>query len=124
MEGLTKSQKALREKWVEALRSGDYEQTTERLEGPVLDDDGEATSRIGHCCLGVLCRVIEPEGSISQFRAKPGEGYPPQEILNEETLAMVGISLEDQYRLTNLNDDGVSFEEIADLLEHLPAPEK
>ena len=41
----------LKDKWLEALRSGEYSQTTETLK----DENG-------FCCLGVLCDVIDPDG--------------------------------------------------------------
>lgn len=40
----------LKRKWIEALRSGRYRQTTGRL------TDGEG----GYCCLGVLCAIQDP----------------------------------------------------------------
>jgi len=39
----------LKAKWVEALRSGEYKQTTDQLKS---DDDC-------YCCLGVLCVVAD-----------------------------------------------------------------
>lgn len=43
----------VKKKWVEALRSGDYEQGQERLVR-----DGK------YCCLGVLCDLAEQEGVV------------------------------------------------------------
>lgn len=124
MKGLTKSQKALRKKWIKALRSGRFEQKAEELEGVISDDDGHSTGRLGHCCLGVLCRLVSPEGSLAKFKADPQyNGGPLLEILNPQTRALVGITADDQDALTDLNDSGVSFVEIAALLENLPAPE-
>lgn len=40
----------LAKRWSTALRSGEFEQTSQRLH----DDRG-------FCCLGVLCQVIDPE---------------------------------------------------------------
>lgn len=44
----------LKDKWLKALRSGEYSQTSCTLK----DSDG-------FCCLGVLCDVIDPNGWIS-----------------------------------------------------------
>lgn len=41
----------LKQKWVDALRSGDYEQGQEQLQTP----DGK------YCCLGVLCDIVNPD---------------------------------------------------------------
>lgn len=46
----------LRTKWVEALRSGDYEQSHNMLRKTYSDGS------YGFCCLGVLCDVIDPDG--------------------------------------------------------------
>lgn len=47
--------KELKEKWVKALRSGEYEQGRKRLKQIHFDD-------ISYCCLGVLCDLIDPNG--------------------------------------------------------------
>lgn len=41
--------KAFKSKWVKALRSGKYEQTT-----------GSLNNSSGYCCLGVACRIVHP----------------------------------------------------------------
>lgn len=41
----------LKDKWLTALRSGEYSQTT----GTLRDENGM-------CCLGVLCDIIDPTG--------------------------------------------------------------
>lgn len=41
--------KELKQKWIDALRSGEYKQT----KGTLRDTNG-------HCCLGVLCDVAKP----------------------------------------------------------------
>lgn len=51
--------KEIKERWVAALRSGEYAQTRQRL----ADDDG-------FCCLGVLCEIAEQD----QVVIKSGSG--------------------------------------------------
>ena len=43
--------KEIADKWVEALRSGEYKQAKERLQ-----------SEDSLCCLGVLCKIAEKDG--------------------------------------------------------------
>lgn len=111
--------KANRRKWVEALRSGKYKQTTQVLH------DGE-----GYCCLGVLACVA---------------GKTPDQLGIEETLVhfpdvmkFVGLSDDNAPYLTrradpddlddydetdclaDINDAGKSFAEIADIIESEP----
>lgn len=47
---------SIKEKWVEALRSGDYEQGT-----GALRQKNERTGTETFCCLGVLCDIVEDE---------------------------------------------------------------
>ena len=54
-------QKANRDKWVAALRSGEFEQTQEVL---VLEDDDGKKS---YCCLGVACVLAIREGIAEDF---------------------------------------------------------
>lgn len=52
-----------KEKWVTALRSGDYKQTTGKLKHESKEDG------FSYCCLGVLCEVAVEEGIISESSA-------------------------------------------------------
>lgn len=87
----------LKAKWVEALRSGKYEQGKYYL------------SKGGKfCCLGVLCDVRGlPTGRNNDLYP-----YPVQDVLSAHDCAV----------LTDMNDKGKSFAEIADYIEqHIPA---
>ena len=112
--------------WVEALRSGKYQQVQYKLrEKP--EDGG------GHCCLGVLCEVAKPmlslEGTKELEDYLDNRGYPPKEILK---LLGQDIEIEDakyQYISVQMKDGGfilvlslndsynMTFDQIADLLE-------
>jgi len=112
--------------WVEALRSGRYQQVQYKLrEKP--EDGG------GHCCLGVLCEVAKPmlslEGTKELEDYLDNRGYPPKEILK---LLGQNIEIEDakyQYISVQMKDGGfipahslndsynMTFDQIADLLE-------
>lgn len=126
----------VREKWVSALRSGEYPQTTGRLH----DEDG-------YCCLGVLCEVAIKEGvSIAKGPRYDGrvfyddkEDLPPHSVAEwattggdpDPTWALdvewaslpgetpeYGVHQSDWVELTELNDSAhLTFEQIAYLIE-------
>ena len=54
-----KMPKAIKTRWVKALRSGKYKQTTGQLRE--CDDDGKP---VGYCCLGVLCDITQKESGL------------------------------------------------------------
>lgn len=93
-----------REKWIQALRSGDYKQGRKQL-----------SQFDSYCCLGVACDLAIKEEIILSFSGSEGHlrSYPKvQEWIG---LGSPGTN----YALAALNDDGFSFDQIADLLEHL-----
>lgn len=48
----------LKQEWIDALRSGEYQRTTGTLKW--MTYDGVSTPR--HCCLGVLCEIAVKHG--------------------------------------------------------------
>lgn len=99
----------LKAKWIEALRSGKYEQARGRLH----TRDG------GYCCLGVLCRVADLEidedtGDAVVGALESGDDYQPIYDI---------ISKENAPPLWRRNDGlgefekALSFAEIADYIE-------
>lgn len=52
---------AVIEKWVEALESGQYQQTKSYLARPAMTGND-----IGYCCLGVLCDLAVKHGVIAE----------------------------------------------------------
>lgn len=99
----------LKTKWVEALRSGKYEQGRRQLRR-----DNE------FCCLGVLCDLIDPAKWISSggagFRYRGIDhnamSFPPNEVTRN-----VGLPRDLENQVAGMNDDGNSFAEIADYIE-------
>lgn len=89
----------LKAKWIEALRSGKYQQTQHRLK----DDKG-------FCCLGVLCDVQGAD--FKAIRAK----YDTLSLSQSppEYLGTIGGACS---TLVQMNDEGKSFAEIADYIE-------
>jgi len=90
----------LKDKWVKALQSGDYDQTHTTLR----DEEG-------FCCLGVLVDVANAgnwaDYDFEPFGALKNDGYYCK--------VDIGLSKEDDRHLVHLNDDELlSFPEIAD----------
>lgn len=103
------------DKWVEALRSGEYEQDRENLR-----------SMLGYCCLGVLCDISKAgqwEGDHYQCDRQGDEcdGYLPRgvrQVTGVQSAAGAIFSREGLTSLASMNDDGATFEEIADTIEN------
>jgi hypothetical protein len=92
---MEKLNKAIKSKWVKALRSGKYEQGTHWLEKE--KDEGGKT----YCCLGVACEI-----GITR-RAESGDEYAHETFLPRRT----------QAKLAKFNDAGWSFKWIASYIE-------
>lgn len=91
--------KQLRDDWVNALRSGEYKQTTNTLRR--FDEDGNPS----YCCLGVLSVLCDaPYAQISD------------NFLTHVNL-VVGHAVDGDCLLANMNDEGKSFPFIADWIE-------
>lgn len=105
-------------KWLEALRSGKYKQTT----GNLKDD-------VGYCCLGVLCDVYRntkkakgvrwENGYIRNKKGELGGGFLPFFVMKWAGLFSVDPHIRSRSRnLSSLNDqERLSFNEIASLIE-------
>jgi hypothetical protein len=100
---------ALAKKWVEALRSGKYEQGKNKLRS----NDGKQ-----FCCLGVLCQLAAPRKWVNcggAYFHESGQSIAPLKVWSK----VVGNSNLKQTRLSALNDSGASFSEIADEIERV-----
>ena len=93
----------LHEEWIEALRSGEYQQGRRYLK------KGD-----NYCCLGVLCELADEPEEVKGVYTLFGDklSFPSPELLHK-----VGLEIKMAKRLTELNDFGVSFGAIADELE-------
>jgi len=94
------------QKWINALRSGDYNQQEGTLKGPD-----------GYCCLGVYCSIMgkePPEASEEDLMDEVPDYDGPRELYNycradiDPYVLETGISM---------NDEGKTFWEIADMVE-------
>lgn len=106
---------AIRQRWVDALRSGDYPQGLYNLR----------TTR-GFCCYGVLCELAVADGVMPAADGPDQEGvysYNGAESLLPaavKTWASVNFG---QLSLARRNDDGWTFSQIADAIEGLVSAE-
>lgn len=104
---MTKMNPELKAKWIEALRSGKYQQAKARLR----------TAESRFCCLGVLAEVQGatwdhfdcPFIAGEMVRAKMGDWLKDN--------AAGGLTMGQQTRLSDMNDTGSSFAQIADYIE-------
>ena len=114
----------IKQRWVEALRSGSYKQLT-----GVLHRDSSSGSAF--CCLGVLCDLAIQDGILpgwDRFVDFPDEEEPGEwtdEFLPGRVQAWAGcnanpgVTLDDcSVALAACNDErNLSFPQIADLIE-------
>lgn len=97
-----------KQKWLEALRGGKYKQGKNVLR----------TAQDEFCCLGVLCDVVSPEGWLADDSREGGflhsdrKGFLPLGVKYETAFPSIH-----EVKLTNMNDEGKSFAEIADWIE-------
>jgi hypothetical protein len=103
-----------KKRWLKALRSGDYKQGKYKL----YNQDTKA-----YCCLGVLCEVLELK---AEDWKQPHLGRLPKEaceLMGLDDLASfssrkINKEIPTSYRnLIYLNDLGISFDHIADVIE-------
>ncbi len=113
--------KDVKERWLAALRSGEYKQGA----GFLRQDIGERTTSPNlkdacHCCLGVL---LEAEGERWTYRDDWSRVYVgcktgKDSFLAQETLMEVGLGYESMVALSRANDwRRLSFKDIADAIE-------
>jgi hypothetical protein len=108
--------KEIKEKWIAALRSGNYKQGIRRLR--TINDE--------YCCLGVLCDIMEIPATISNRDFDSCYGYDGEvSVLPKSITLKTGVDTHGRFRndddkeelLTKLNDEGKNFKEIADVIE-------
>lgn len=124
----------IKKKWVEALRSGQYEQGTGAL---VIEDQTGTGVERRYCCLGVLCEVVGmvpmrlPTDDRLSYDGEVGE-------LPSTVVAFTGLTepdpklnkyirptLDNEVRsLARFNDDGLTFPQIADVIDYFIEEER
>jgi hypothetical protein len=105
----------IKQKWLNALRSGDYQQGQFYLR---TDN--------GFCCLGVLCDLYAKENQLEWEHSSYKDVYMFQDTVTFLPLSVIewsDIADSNPYvnggigTLSGLNDKGFTFNEIADLIE-------
>lgn len=107
------------EKWVQALRSGEFVQGH-----GALCRDGR------YCCLGVLAELAVREGVLGKYDTENRHGsvftrfgsdgersFLPREVFEWADLSSDNPIIDSTDSLASLNDNGVPFEMIADIIE-------
>jgi hypothetical protein len=107
----------IKEKWIKALRSGEYKQGIGVLRN----------RRNEFCCLGVLCNIHaqeHPETASKETKSTSYLGntqYLPDEVANWSKIGGFGGGLvtidKKLLPLATHNDSGRTFEQIADAIE-------
>ena len=102
----------IKQKWIEALRSGKYEQGFSVL---------KKNNR--YCCLGVLCELHSKITNREWIQGEDGESYDdcdtylPDVVVEWAGLNSDDPSVVDSLSLAQLNDVGQTFEQIAEFIE-------
>lgn len=98
----------IKAKWLAALRGGQYAQAT----GTLRSEDGER-----HCCLGVLCDIVEPDEWRHNDEYCKWWHRDSCELASLSVANAADIEEDSQITLAKLNDSGETFAEIADFIE-------
>jgi hypothetical protein len=107
----------LRRKWLEALRSGEFQQGTGALKRKIGSD------RFEYCCLGVLCEITGDRDGWQVVMANTYSFHRVNGYLAPDIRKAVGLRYGDGQlpggeSLVQINDDRqMSFAEIADWIE-------
>lgn len=106
----------IRKQWTAALRSDEFRQAT----GALRVDDR-------HCCLGVLCELHRRANPDYEWKEPvPGLGYVYDKYISalpESVMLWAGLRSQNPRvthplrTLAQMNDDGFTFAEIADVIE-------
>ena len=110
----------IKKRWVAALRSGTYKQCK-----------GSLCKNNEYCCLGVLCDILKKELNLNinhSLDEPTSLSYDdayftlPSKVREYAKITEVGdvyqkIDDVQYFALTTMNDDGISFDEIANIIE-------
>jgi hypothetical protein len=115
---MTKMKQEIKERWINALRSGDYKQGS-----------GALRKADNYCCLGVLCDIIKDDINLEWTRQVQDTVYVMDNVPGELPVSVydyVGLDYPspsvyyaaEETTLIRLNDTiNLSFSQIADLID-------
>ena len=109
--------KEIADRWIKALRSGKYPQ----IQGKLRKEEG-------FCCLGVLCDIHDNKqwgDDLGGFSYLSNSGVIPEKVRkwagmksrDGSHLPRMGYPERRNRNLSGLNDNGRTFEQIADVIE-------
>lgn len=114
-------------RWVEKLRSNEFDQTVERLRYESGEDDNTPE---GFCCLGVACHIsrkvrisktvsYEVRGGSKEYYYQWDDNPDSREssLLPHSFREWIGLTEKEHKHLYKMNDAGLSFSQIADWIE-------
>lgn len=114
LDALPKLKPAIKKRWLKALRSGEYAQTT-----------GLLRDASGYCCLGVLCDVVKNDKAVKlewkelvagNFVFDYCDTHLPG-VVEDYVVVARGPDDDAFGPLINRNDDGQTFKQIANIIE-------
>jgi hypothetical protein len=100
----------LKARWIKALTSGEYDQTSTYLKRGLRSGVYPA----GYCCLGVL---LEIEGNDFDKDEHYFKDDYTMKMLTGEFMNKVGITAAAADEFAEMNDSGRSFDDIAEQIE-------
>ena len=108
----------VRKNWLIALRSDKYEQGGAALRHIRFIGPDEPDT-LQYCCLGVLADITDDDWRVStdnpnSFQSHLTEGV---NFLNNEFAESIHLEYVDQRLLASMNDAGIDFLDIADMIE-------
>ena len=102
----------LKQKWVEALRSGKYQQGRGKLKQ-------ETAGSLCFCVVGVLAEIMVAEGLLTcEGTVYMARGWDRCAYgLPLDALSAIGLSGYEESQLIKMNDEGMSFHRLASIIE-------
>tara|TARA_R110000764_G_scaffold157169_1_gene245005 strand:+ start:41 stop:421 length:381 start_codon:yes stop_codon:yes gene_type:complete len=101
--------KELKDKWIAALESGEYDKAQGELESKGVD------GACSYCCLGVLQMLTD--GHVSPIRMADDSGDIDDDLPHSSYYEWVGLDPDVAYRLALQNDSTGTFAEVIESIK-------
>lgn len=108
----------VRKNWLIALRSDKYEQGGAALRQVSFVNPDEPDA-LRYCCLGVLADITDDDWRVSTDNSNSFQSHLTLGVnfLNNEFAESIHLEYVDQRLLASMNDAGINFLDIADMIE-------